>query len=226
MWRSEAALARRRAALCGWGCATGYAILHKRTRRLRRCSPSLESDGEVAQGRNRGGPAAELDAAVAGGASRSGQSRTSPGSWASRVDVRCPYEAKSGVSWGRSASAARNHGGGAISPPGGAKQGYERRALALDAQVEGEWGAGRLTGPIKEGGREPRHGTMAGAPVISVGLRCRFADRADHATARRDPDLGRLLEAEGAVVLGAAWWVYRARVGHGLVHGVGTCERG
>ena len=81
---------------------------------------------------------------------------------------------------------------------------------------------GKAHGPNKGGGREPRRGTMAGAPVISAGLGCRFADRADHATARRDPDLGRLLEAEGAVVLGAAWWVCRARVGHGLVHGAGV----
>ena len=76
---------------------------------------------------------------------------------------------------------------------------------------------GKAHGPNKGGGREPRRGTMAGAPVISAGLGCRFADRADHATARRDPDLGRLLEAEGA-----AWWVCRARVGHGLVHGAGV----
>ena len=58
--------------------------------------------------------------------------------------------------------------------------------------------------------------------MISARLGCRFADRADHVTARRDPDLGRLLEAEGAVVQGAAWWVCRARVGHGLVHGAGV----
>ena len=76
---------------------------------------------------------------------------------------------------------------------------------------------GKVHGPNKGGGREPRRGTMAGSPVISAELGCCFADRADHATARRDPDLGRLLEAEGA-----AWWVCRARVGHGLVHGAGV----
>ena len=43
------------------GTRYGYVILRKRTRRLGRRLPSLESDGEVVQSSNRGGPAAELD---------------------------------------------------------------------------------------------------------------------------------------------------------------------
>ena len=97
--------------------------------------------------------------------------------------------------------------------------------MALGAEAAVEWrgcAQGWSRGLIKDEAVIPGAGRWRCAPVISAGLGCRFADRADHATARRDPDLGRLLEAEGAVVLGAAWWVCRARVGHGLVHGAGV----
>ena len=70
---------------------------------------------------------------------------------------------------------------------GGAEQGYGGASWGTACSgcaSRGKSGVqGRLTGPIKEGGRESRRGTMAGAPVISAGLGCRFADRADHATA-------------------------------------------
>ena len=107
-WRRMACAAAecRRAVSGTLGCTTAYRNWRRRRRGSGCSSPRFGSGWDGAQGRRR-----RVRRWVAGGASRSGWCRTSPGSWASRVDVLCPNEAKSGVSWGRSASAARNRGG-------------------------------------------------------------------------------------------------------------------
>ena len=95
--------ARRRAVLCGRGYATGYDILHKRTRRLMRCSPGSETmEGPV------GG---ELRRRVAGGARWRGtvvelQASGLPGSTPGR-DVRV----KRGLGWSGGRRRHGNRGG-------------------------------------------------------------------------------------------------------------------
>ena len=95
--------ARRRGVLCGRGCATGYAILHKRTRRLMRCSPGSETkEGSV------GG---ELRRRVAGGARWWGtvvelQASGLPGSTPGRA-----VRVKRGLGWSGSRRRHGNRGG-------------------------------------------------------------------------------------------------------------------
>ena len=95
--------ARRRAVLCGRGYATGYAILHKRTRRLMRCSPGSETkEGPV------GG---ELRRRVAGGARWRGtavefQASGLPGSTPGRA-----VRVKRGLGWSGGRRWHGNRGG-------------------------------------------------------------------------------------------------------------------
>ena len=63
LWWSEAALARRRAALCGRERATAYTSRSKRGSGLKRSSPGLDSGWNGARGSTAASPAAKLGGA-------------------------------------------------------------------------------------------------------------------------------------------------------------------